>query len=77
MIREKLDDPVRREQLETRYRTALMKRDARIWRQRTGYELGGVIDEPDEARQDGVNGHRHLHAVTPTGPFQVVRRFGR
>jgi hypothetical protein len=73
--------PRSRAELETRYLTALMKRDARIWAARTGYELGGVIDEPDEEKQEAVNGgngqRRHLHAATPSGPFQIIRRFGR
>ena len=59
MIRERLDDPItRREALECEYLRRLMQRDARIWKRRTGYELGGVIDgppdEPDE-KQDPVN----------------------
>lgn len=60
--RQHLTDPVQRNraQLETEYLTKLMKRDARIWRERTAYETGGVIEpdelDGDEKKQDGVQG---------------------
>jgi hypothetical protein len=43
-----LDDTgqrTRREELETRYLVALMRIDAKVWRERTQYELGGTVNE--------------------------------
>jgi hypothetical protein len=79
MIREPLDDPpavplqpkATIADLEVRYLRALMQRDAKIWAARTGYELGGVIEEPDEVQagkqQDRVN-RENGHAAPLDSP---------
>ncbi len=52
----------RREELETRYLVALMRIDAKVWRERTQFATGGVVDgppdEPDK-KQDAVRNGQH------------------
>jgi hypothetical protein len=70
-----------REELETEFLTKLMRRDAKIWGERTAYATGGLVDKSDEAdeKQDGVNRGNGHHAVpldTPTTWTSYLRTRG-